>query len=302
MKEPPTHTVLKTVGNFLRKLRDGADGSAQVAAIAAQDGAGAAAVFSLTPEAVANMIPPQKLVDRVGGGDYLGIGVSVAKLLMEVGRLQPGDSVLDVGCGCGRMAVPLTQYLTAQAKYEGFDIDREAIKWCQKRITPRYPNFRFRTVDLYNSHYNPHSSVSAKDFKFPYPSQSFDFAFLASIFTHMLPDDVENYLSELHRVLKPGKHCYITQFLLTEQTLGFIEKGLSIFKPGEDMGGYRVLNPEIQETAVFYDFETALEMYKRHRFELVDNVYFGFWRGGEETVSELRSGSGQDHLVLRRLP
>ena len=41
-----------------------------------------------------------------------------------------------------------------------------------------------------------------------------DVAFLTSVFTHMLPEDVEHYLDELARVLKPGGRTLITWFLL----------------------------------------------------------------------------------------
>ena len=48
--------------------------------------------------------------------------------------------MLDVGCGTGRMAVPLTGYLSDE-EYEGFDLMPEVIEWCQENITPDIPTF-----------------------------------------------------------------------------------------------------------------------------------------------------------------
>ncbi|MDP8919032.1 MAG: class I SAM-dependent methyltransferase, partial [Pseudomonadota bacterium] len=58
----------------------------------------------------------------VGDGDYRAIGVEYLGHYVRLGELKPSDRVLDIGCGIGRMAVPLTQYLDPEtAFYEGID-------------------------------------------------------------------------------------------------------------------------------------------------------------------------------------
>ena len=47
----------------------------------------------------------------VGDGDYRAIGLEYLGHYVTIGGLKPTDRVLDIGCGIGRMAVPLTQYL-----------------------------------------------------------------------------------------------------------------------------------------------------------------------------------------------
>ena len=44
---------------------------------------------------------------------------------------QPGERVLDIGCGIGRMARPLTPYLTPPGAYDGFDINADGIAQLQ---------------------------------------------------------------------------------------------------------------------------------------------------------------------------
>src|SRR2546427_5557984 len=71
-------------------------------------------------------LPPQQLIDGVGGGDFNAIGKEFFAYFTDLCGLGRGDYVLDVGCGCGRMAVPLVAYLNNRAKYEGFDISEPA--------------------------------------------------------------------------------------------------------------------------------------------------------------------------------
>jgi len=88
--------------------------------------------------------------------------------------------------------IPLLNYLDSKGRYEGFDAERITIEWCNKRIASRHSNFRFQFVDVRTRHYNPKGRYKPSEFRFPYPDNTFDFFFLASVFTHMLPEDVEN--------------------------------------------------------------------------------------------------------------
>jgi ubiquinone/menaquinone biosynthesis C-methylase UbiE len=76
-----------------------------------------------------------------GDGAFEEIGNRFLDHFIKYGKLKRTDAVLDVGCGSGRMALPLTKYLADSARYEGFDIDKNCIQWCQENITTRYPNF-----------------------------------------------------------------------------------------------------------------------------------------------------------------
>ncbi len=73
------------------------------------------------------------------GGEFRATGEEFLTYFIEIGGLRPSDRVLDVGCGVGRMAVPLTRYLSPEGRYEGFDVMANAVEWCQRHITPRFP-------------------------------------------------------------------------------------------------------------------------------------------------------------------
>ena len=155
--------------------------------------------------------------------DFRAAGDEFRELLVSLGGLRPDDDVLDVGSGVGRIAVGLTDWL--RGRYEGIDVVRRGVEWCQQAITPRYPNFHFQVADLYNRHYNPVGRVPASDYRFPFEDQSFDFVVLTSVFTHLLPADRDNYISEIARVLRPKGRCFATFFLLNEEARQSLRDG-----------------------------------------------------------------------------
>ncbi len=154
--------------------------------------------------------PPRGMI-YTGGGDFIETGNRFLVFFKEYGKLKPTDQVLDIGSGIGRMAIPLTKYLNPTTRYEGFDLVKAGVDWCQKNISSKYPNFNFRYIALDNDLYTAKLD-SASEFIFPYEDRGFDFCFLISVFTHMLPDEVSQYLNEMHRCLDTGGRVFFTCF------------------------------------------------------------------------------------------
>lgn len=151
----------------------------------------------------------------VGDGNYRAVGAEFLGHFIRMGGLQPESSVLDIGSGIGRMAVPLTQYLDADhARYVGVDPVEGGVAWCRKSVTPIYPNFTFEHVDIAHELYNPMGKINGKALKLPYPDRTFDFAIMTSIVTHLPPDEVLVYFSEISRMLKPGGRLFVTAFVV----------------------------------------------------------------------------------------
>ena len=238
--------------------------------------------------------PPKSLI-FVGSGDYTEIGNEFKNYFIELGGLKPHHRVLDVGCGVGRMAMPLTDYLTRQGGYWGFDIVKKGILWCQNEIASRFNHFHFEHVDIYNKYYNRHGTVLASQFVFPYEAAFFDFVFLTSVFTHMLPDELENYVKEIARVLKPGGKVLITFFLLNGESKQLMETGRSKldFK-------YRITdeckttNAGIPEDAVAYEEDFVLSILQQYRLAIYQSTYYGSWCGRETYLTF------QDLIVVQK--
>ncbi|HYI94988.1 MAG TPA: class I SAM-dependent methyltransferase [Bryobacteraceae bacterium] len=101
-----------------------------------------------------------------------------------------------------------------RGQYYGFDICKYKIDFLQNHFSPHFPNFFFAHVDVHNTTYNPGGKLKASQFTFPYEDETFDLIYAASVFTHMLPDNLERYFNEATRVLRPGGRCVFSFFLL----------------------------------------------------------------------------------------
>jgi SAM-dependent methyltransferase len=176
-------------------------------------------------------------------------------------------------------------YLTAEGSYEGIDIVPKGVEWCKKQYTPRFPNFRFQLIDVYNHLYNPGGKYSAKDYKFPFPEAEFDFVVLNSVFTHMLAEDVENYLSEVTRVLKPGGRCLISFFLINDESSQLIAEGQSSLSLTHDFGPARAISREMPEDAVGFGESYVWDLYRRLGLDIQQPVQYGSWCGRKEYLS-----------------
>jgi ubiquinone/menaquinone biosynthesis C-methylase UbiE len=229
-------------------------------------------------------LPPMWLRD-VGRSDFEATGREFLQLFKDLAGLKPDEQVLDIGCGSGRMALPLMDYLGREGGYTGADIVQPAIAWCQEHISAARPNFRFLHLDLYNPRYNPAGQARASDYKFPFGDQQFDFIFLTSVFTHMLADEVVNYLGEISRLLRPQGRSMMTFFLLNEQqqTLAGQKRNQIEFKYGSE--GCRWFNQDIPEIAVAYEESYVRRLLAGQGLALAGPVYYGYWSGRPDGLS-----------------
>lgn len=228
------------------------------------------------------LVPPRRL-DFVGHSDFAATGDEFLGHFVALGGLQPFERVLDVGCGIGRMARPLSGYLGVQGSYEGFDVNRMGIGWCRRRYK-RHPNFHFRVADLYNARYNPGGEHTAAEYRFPFADGAFDFVILSSVLTHLLESECEHYLAEATRVLAPGGRLFATFFLLNDTSRALIasgKAGLPFLDPQERIA---VVRDEVPEEAVAYDDAWVFETLRAQGLALT-GLHPGSWCGREEFVS-----------------
>ena len=222
---------------------------------------------------------PLEEIHHVGDGDFKIIGQLFLGYFIELCGLKPNESVLDVGCGIGRIAAPLTQYLNKDTGYEGFDIVNKGIEWCREKISTKYPNFHFQLADIFNKCYNPNGRYKADEYKFPYENESFSFVFLTSVFTHMLPNDMENYISEIVRVLKREGRCFITFFLLNKESLELNNTGKSEINLKHNFGKHYSINTDTLEAAIGYAEEFILDLFKKYGLKIKLPIHYGKWCG-----------------------
>lgn len=125
-------------------------------------------------------------------------------------------SVLDFGCGCGRLARQLIQQTPRPERYLGLDLHAGMIKWCQQNLAPHAPGFEFRHHDVFYGAFNPgpnkplHASLPVAD-------GSFSLVIALSVFTHLTQVQAEAYLGELSRALARGGTLFTTWFLFDKR-------------------------------------------------------------------------------------
>lgn len=224
-----------------------------------------------------------------GGGDFLEVGLIFKQLFIELGGLQPDDFVLDIGSGLGRMAIPLTDYLYPTSSFEGFDVVERAVKDCQRNISSRFPNFAFSYAPLNNDLYTA-SGQAADSFVFPYSDQQFSFAYATSVFTHMLREEVANYLRETRRVMKPGRRFLATFFIMDSEAEVCCPRSSFPFSHQEDSVWY--MDKHVRSANVAFRPELIIEMAQDAGWERSE-IHWGNWSG--------RSGpteGGQDIVVF----
>jgi SAM-dependent methyltransferase len=121
------------------------------------------------------------------------------------------DSVLDFGCGCGRIGRQLIQQTPRPRHYLGIDLHEGMVRWCQQNLAPLAPGFRFEHHDVYHRGLNP---LGARGhLPFPASDRSFSLVNAWSVFTHVMEDQARHYLAECARVLKPEGFLHATWFL-----------------------------------------------------------------------------------------
>lgn len=126
----------------------------------------------------------RKAMSLAVGGDFEAVGLLEYYLLLQHG-LKPVDTVIDVGCGSGRLAYQLRSYLSGL--YIGIDVVSELFHYAAK-ICDR-PDWKFYT---------------APGLKIPEHNNSADFICFFSVFTHLLHEETFRYLEDASRVIKPS--------------------------------------------------------------------------------------------------
>jgi ubiquinone/menaquinone biosynthesis C-methylase UbiE len=118
------------------------------------------------------------------GDNFQAFGTLQKYLLQQYG-LTPQSSIIDIGCGSGRLAYALRTY--PHLKYLGTDVVDRLLAHAA-RVTER-PDWTF---------------LKSTDLKIPAPDSSADLVSAFSVFTHLLHEETYVYLQEVKRVLKPG--------------------------------------------------------------------------------------------------
>lgn len=241
-------------------------------------------------------LPPWSLRFYVGcAGDFEGSGAEYLAYLKVLAGLRSSERVLDIGCGCGMIALQLTDFLRPPGSYVGLDISARAIAWCRRHIGVKHPNFNFVHADIRNTRYNPQGTLGAETYRFPYADSTFDLILLKSVFTHLMPKESDHYMREIARLLADdGGRCLGTFFLLNPAQVELAAAGRNRieFRYAGD-AGYGFADRSTPERAVAIR-EDVLRRTADSAGLHIDAVHHGGWSGRPDGLSY------QDIVIFRR--
>ena len=178
--------------------------------------------------------------------------------------------ILDFGCGQGRFANGLLASNHNIKTYVGIDTVLKSVDWCNKWLSQNNRDYTFIHLEAHNKRYNP--SVDKRPV-LPIDSNTFDIAFLNSVFSHMLVTDIEFYLNELCRVLCNQGLLYLTAFI--EDDVPNIEEN-----PKEYLG--KQTHGPLHR--VRYEKSFFLDLLDKSGFSLIDFIHQGVNRTKQSVV------------------
>ncbi len=237
-------------------------------------------------------LPPMDLrLMKDSDDQFVKSGISQARLLYRYG-LKSDHALIDVGCNVGRVPVGLLAGTDFHGQYLGFDVMKRPVRWAGRNLAPLAAGFTFAHLDVINDRYNPKGSIAPESVSFPARAARFDFCCLFSIFTHFYREDIQHYLREIHRVLKPGGLVLTSWFLYDEERLPKAV-GSPVYPMVHRLDGVTIF-AELSDPlrAIAFDEDYVRKMVKDAGLEVV-RIDHGRWTGEE-------ADEFQDIIVLRR--
>lgn len=140
--------------------------------------------YERTYELLAKTLPPEQ---SVGGGDFEQFG-RIHLGLLRLEGLEPRHTVVDLGCGIGRLAAQIVPILV-EGRFIGIDISRTMLREAARRTPASACKVEWK---------------HQREPRFDLPDASVDFMTAFSVFTHMEPEDTLRYLRDAVRVVRPG--------------------------------------------------------------------------------------------------
>jgi ubiquinone/menaquinone biosynthesis C-methylase UbiE len=133
----------------------------------------------------------------------LGHASMLRRMTVDNALIRPGDSVLDVGCGTGDVAL-LAKTRTKAGKVHGIDPSPEMIAVARSKAARKKQEIDFRVGVIET---------------LPFPDASLDVV-TSSLMMHHLPEDLKaRGLAEVYRTLKPGGRLLIADFVQPSQSI-----------------------------------------------------------------------------------
>jgi len=245
-----------------------------------------------------SLYPPIHLRRHVGclGGGFNGPGYEFVVYLRLLAGLRNGQSVWDLACGCGLLELALAD-LGWEGRVVGTDIHRPCIRWAQRRLGAELKQHTFEHMDVFNAAYWPAGRLTTAQWLEQFSGRDFDVVIAKSLFTHVLPDELDVYLRGIAPRIKPGGRAMLTFFLLDDEQARASASGRARmqFQPYAQDARCAVRTQVAPTAAVAYSRAYVLEQLRVAGFNTERcTIHSGAWSGRPDSLSF------QDIVVIER--
>ena len=223
-------------------------------------------------------LPPLWLRRHAGPvGKFESAAREMTATIVQLGLVREGDCVLDLGCGASAMVPSLARLIGATGSYVGIDRHAPSIAWARRRFSPE-ARLRFERAE--------------EGQQLPLDEAGCGFILAKSLFTHLLESEARRYLTEIRRVLAPGRAALVTAFLFEKQSRTGRGQS-SFFRAAGPSGLVRMRSAARPRSAVAYERGLFLSMLAAAGLAIGVEIP-GFCPGDADPPA------GQDVLILGR--
>ena len=146
------------------------------------------------------------------------------EIAFSLANIQPGQNVLDIGCGRGEIVVHATRKGASRAW--GLDYAGPAVRIANQNIQANADTAIKERIAIQQS--------NAK--YLPFESDRFDYAFMLDVVEHLYPEELDAALAEAYRVLRPGGFLIVH----TAPSLWYYRYGYPLFRFVQRLRGVRL--------------------------------------------------------------
>ncbi len=175
----------------------------------------------------------------------LGRAKKVHQATLALAELQPGEAVLDVGCGTGALILEAEKIVGHAGTAVGLDIEPAMIAQAKRKAAKVHSQATFQLASIE---------------EIPHPEASFDVAVSSVMMHHLNETQKQQGLVELYRVLKPNGRLLIVDLDPSRRSLVTSLPGHSQMAKQDTV---REQLPDVLRDAGFKNIQTGKHPFKQ---------------------------------------
>jgi SAM-dependent methyltransferase len=226
--------------------------------------------------------------------------IRLLPFLMNHAGLTPGGSILDYGCGLGRLAYAASHFLTQDGAYFGYEPNQDALRFLKSAYSD-LSNFHFggaqltKTADyiaVKENRGNP-EGIEATDVDIAdLVNRSIDVQFSSSVFTHMWMEPIIGVLQQFTKLLSIQGTCVNTWLIIDDFAAYTLRCGVADRKLPFKINGAWTYLEENPLMCTAYELKDVEAVYAAagHKIEA---ILWGSWSGRD-------NGTTYQDIVISR--